>query len=165
MIHAGKIADGRVPLPARSGYTFRKIGVVQFWGKVAAAGHTPTFFGHGRVKVFKEKSEVVRSCSCLFHINRSGLNRASTNQLCPFHAVNKQVSCCVAFCPGYTLLCRLPFIHCTSSLIVGLTDRSHGWGGGYAARLFLLFSFPCSADHERDWPPCKVVFSGWQPIR
>ncbi|CAN0266126.1 unnamed protein product, partial [Ascophyllum nodosum] len=26
----------------------------------------------------------------------------------------------------------------------------------YAARLFLLFSFPCSADHERDWPPCKV---------
>ena len=40
-----------------------------------------------------------------------------------------------------------------------------GGGGGYAARLFLLFSFPCSADHERDWPPCKVVFSGWQPIR
>ena len=30
------------------------------------------------------------------------------------------------------------------------------WGGGYVARLFLLFSFPCSADHERDWPPCKV---------
>ena len=30
----------------------------------------------------------------------------------------------------------------------------------YAARLFLLFSFPCSADHERDWPPCKVVFFG-----
>ena len=22
-----------------------------------------------------------------------------------------------------------------------------------------------SADHERDWPPCKVVFSGWQPMR
>ena len=33
-------------------------------------------------------------------------------------------------------------------------------GGGYAARLFLLFSFPSSADHERDWPPCKVVFFG-----
>ena len=33
-------------------------------------------------------------------------------------------------------------------------------GGGYAARLFLLLSFPCSADHERDWPPCKVVFFG-----
>ena len=27
-----------------------------------------------------------------------------------------------------------------------------GGGGGYAARLFILFSFPCSADHERDWP-------------
>ena len=34
--------------------------------------------------------------------------------------------------------------------------------GTCAARLFLVFSFPCSADHERDWP-CKVVFSGWQP--
>ena len=36
-----------------------------------------------------------------------------------------------------------------------------GWGGGgYAARLFLLFSFPCSVDNERGWPPCKVVFFG-----
>ena len=35
-----------------------------------------------------------------------------------------------------------------------------GGGGGYAARLFLLFSFPCSADHERDWPACKAVFFG-----
>ena len=25
------------------------------------------------------------------------------------------------------------------------------------ARLFSFF-FPCSADHERDWPPCKVFF-------
>ena len=25
---------------------------------------------------------------------------------------------------------------------------------------FHLFSFPCSADHERDWPPCKVFFFG-----
>ena len=40
-------------------------------------------------------------------------------------------------------------------------EQYGGWGGGgYAARLFLLFSFPCSADHERDWPPCKVVFFG-----
>ena len=39
------------------------------------------------------------------------------------------------------------------------------WGvGEYAARLLLLFFFPCSADHERDWLPCKTVFSGWQPI-
>ena len=34
-----------------------------------------------------------------------------------------------------------------------------------SARLSLLFSFPCSADYERDWPPFKVFFSGWQPIR
>ena len=35
-----------------------------------------------------------------------------------------------------------------------------GGVGRYAARLFLSFSFPCSAGHERDWPPCKVVFFG-----
>ena len=29
-----------------------------------------------------------------------------------------------------------------------------------AARLFFIYFFPCSADHERDWPPCKVVFFG-----
>ena len=29
--------------------------------------------------------------------------------------------------------------------------------GGLPDFLF-LFSFPCSAGHERDWPPCKVVF-------
>ena len=25
---------------------------------------------------------------------------------------------------------------------------------------FFFPIFPCSADHERDWPPCKVVFFG-----
>ena len=25
---------------------------------------------------------------------------------------------------------------------------------------FFFFFFPCSADHERDWPPYKVVFFG-----
>ena len=37
--------------------TFRKIGL-QFWGKVAAAGYTPPFFGHGRVKVGVDQSAV-----------------------------------------------------------------------------------------------------------
>ena len=32
-----------------------------------------------------------------------------------------------------------------------------GWG---ALPDFFFFFFPCSADHERDWPPCKVVFFG-----
>ena len=36
--------------------------------------------------------------------------------------------------------------------------------GGCAARIFLMFSFPCSADQERDCPPYKVVFSGWKSI-
>ena len=37
------------------------------------------------------------------------------------------------------------------------------WGGGGGGALpdFFFFSFyPCSADHERDWPPCKVVIFG-----
>ena len=34
-------------------------------------------------------------------------------------------------------------------------------GGGGAVRLFFLLLFsPCSADHEQDWPPCKVVVFG-----
>ena len=36
-------------------------------------------------------------------------------------------------------------------------------GGGVGALPDFFFSssfFPCSADHERDWPPCKVVFFG-----
>ena len=38
-------------------------------------------------------------------------------------------------------------------------------GGRGAARLFILLYFPCSEDHEQDWPPCSVVFGGRQPIR
>ena len=39
-------------------------------------------------------------------------------------------------------------------------QRARGGGGGGAARLLIFDFFPCSADHERDWPPCKVVFFG-----
>ena len=38
-------------------------------------------------------------------------------------------------------------------------EQCGGWGR-VCCQTFLLFSFPCSADHERDWPPCKVVFFG-----
>ena len=38
------------------------------------------------------------------------------------------------------------------------TSSVGGERGGCVARLFLFFFFPCSADHERDWPPRKVVF-------
>ena len=39
-------------------------------------------------------------------------------------------------------------------------QRARGGGGGVRCQTFFLFLFPCSADHERDWPPCKVVFFG-----
>ena len=39
-------------------------------------------------------------------------------------------------------------------------NEQGGWVGGFAAIILLLFSFPCSADYERDWPPCKVVAFG-----
>ena len=32
------------------------------------------------------------------------------------------------------------------------------WGGGLPD--FFFSFFPCPTDHERDWPPCKVVFFG-----
>ena len=38
------------------------------------------------------------------------------------------------------------------------TSSVGGGGGGYTAKPFLLFFFPCSANHERDWLLCKVVF-------
>ena len=38
-------------------------------------------------------------------------------------------------------------------------EQRAGEGGGGDARLFFFF-FSFSADHERDWSPCKVVFFG-----
>ena len=39
-------------------------------------------------------------------------------------------------------------------------QRARGGGGGRGALPDFFFFSPCSADHERDWPPCKVVFVG-----
>ena len=39
------------------------------------------------------------------------------------------------------------------------SERAARAGGGGRCQTFLFF-FPCSADHEREWPPCKVVFFG-----
>ena len=55
-------------------------------------------------------------------------------------------------------------VACFFTLFFLRTSSMGGWGG-MLPYLFLLFSSPCSADHERDWSPCKVVISGWQPIR
>ena len=52
-------------------------------------------------------------------------------------------------------------------LIYFFSERAvcvRGGGGGMLPHFFLLFSFPCSADHERDWRPCKVVFFGLATI-
>ena len=38
------------------------------------------------------------------------------------------------------------------------TSSAPGVGEGGLPDFF--FFFPCLADHERDWPPCKVVFFG-----
>ena len=38
--------------------------------------------------------------------------------------------------------------------------EQRGRRGGTLPNLLFLFSFPCSVDDERDWPQCKVVFSG-----
>ena len=65
VIRAEKVADGRVPLPARSGYISENRGTIL--GKVDVAGYIPPFFGHDRVK--------------------AGVDQSA---LCPFHAVNKQ---------------------------------------------------------------------------
>ena len=39
-------------------------------------------------------------------------------------------------------------------------EQRAGGGGGVRCQTFSFSFFPCSADHERDWPPCKVVFFG-----
>ena len=44
-------------------------------------------------------------------------------------------------------------------------EQRAGGGGGALPDFFFFLFFPCSADHEREWPPCKVVYSGWQPMR
>ena len=39
-----------------------------------------------------------------------------------------------------------------------LRTPARGLGGGGRPDFLFLLSFPCSADHGRDWPPCKVLF-------
>ena len=41
------------------------------------------------------------------------------------------------------------------SSICTVTTVGGGGEGGCAARIFLFSFFPCSADYERDRPPCK----------
>ena len=60
----------------------------------------------------------------------------------------------------------LLYAPCVFYLFYFLRTSSVGGGGGSALPEFMfLCYFSCSADHERDWPPYEVVFSGWQPIQ
>ena len=62
MIRAEKVPMEGSHFPPGQG-TFRKIGVQLFWGgKVDVARHTPPFFGHGRVKVGVDQSDVSSTC-------------------------------------------------------------------------------------------------------
>ena len=55
-------------------------------------------------------------------------------------------------------VCRVIFIFIFSER-AACGGGGGGGGGAGAARLFLYSFFPpCSADHEREWPPCKVFF-------
>ena len=56
VIRAEKIADGRVPLPAKSGYISENWGTIL--GKSRSGRYTPPLFGHGRVKVGVDQSAV-----------------------------------------------------------------------------------------------------------
>ena len=57
VIRAEKTADGRVPLPARSGYISGNRGTALEKSRHGRV-YTPPFFGHGRVKVGVDQSAV-----------------------------------------------------------------------------------------------------------
>ena len=72
-------------------------------------------------------------------------------------------------CYGHVVHSKWAQVFCFFSIALGrwvqrrdisLIDCSSGVGGGVCCQTFYFVSFPCSADHERDWPPCKVVFFG-----
>ena len=44
---------------------------------------------------------------------------------------------------------RFEFVH-------SLLSTSNVWGEMLLPDFLFLFSFRCSADHKRNWPPCKV---------
>ena len=45
-------------------------------------------------------------------------------------------------------------------IIFSPNEQRAGGGEGVRCQTFSFSFFPCSADHERDWPPCEVVFFG-----
>ena len=60
----------------------------------------------------------------------------------------------------YTRRLPLQLTDSTVPYLVLLRNRCHTDDVVALPDLFFFSFFPCSADHERDWPPCKVVFFG-----
>ena len=58
---------------------------------------------------------------------------------------------CSSFTIPLTIRCRIIWSNFSTQL-----RRTQGLNTEYLTVSVLFFS--CSADHERDWPPCKVVF-------
>ena len=55
-------------------------------------------------------------------------------------------------------LLTTPVIHTTYGTTANTTTRGNNNTNFYTDRLSLLFSFPCSVDHQkREWLPCKKV--------
>ena len=65
------------------------------------------------------------------------------------------------------LLCLFLFVFVCLFVFIFFSERAARAGGGGGGGRCQTFSFfPCSADHERDWPPRTVVFfPGWQLMR
>ena len=65
----------------------------------------------------------------------------------------------LAVCSFCSLCCMHPVLY-----FIFISSMRAAWGGELLDFIFLLY-LSCSVDHERDWPPCKVDFSGWLLIR
>ena len=55
---------------------------------------------------------------------------------------------------------RVIFLFSYFLFFIFYPNEQRAGGGGMRCQTFSFSFFPCSADHERDWPPCKVVFFG-----
>ena len=63
-----------------------------------------------------------------------------------------------------TKTCVAP-VDASRDFIYFLRTISVGVGGGVCCQTFNFVLFSLFSRPRADWPPCKVIFSGWQPIR
>ena len=93
--------------------------------------------------------------------DRGQLNREMKS---PYRCIRGRYICCISMvCVTTAVPVHIMYYECSSAYMYSSTYEraARGGGGGGALPDFFFFSFfPCLADHERDWPPCKVVFFG-----